>query len=164
MRRDHAFQFWLAVLAMGVTVALASLGSPDQYWFAVLFGLGLGVMIVAVAGLGFAVRDEQRARIRLREIRLQLAAHTQAGQRVISLCHAAAKVRAQAPENAVEEWGQMVFGYLQEKLGDDYAVRFDNPAGLPTGFTVLSRPYSDIESYVKSRLARLGEFMKELAT
>ncbi len=54
--------------------------------------------------------------------------------------------------------------HLEEKLGADYAVRFDNPAGLPTGFTVLSQPYSDIESHVKSRLARLSEFMKELAT
>lgn len=164
MRRDHAFQFWLAVLAMGGAGALASIGSPDQYWFAVLVGLGLGVMMLALVGLRFAVYDEQRAEARLREIRIKLAAYTQAGQRVISLCHAAAKVRAQAPMDAATEWSQTVYGYLEEKLGPDYAVRFDSPAGLPTGFTFLSGPYSDIEGHVKSRLARLGEFMMELAT
>ncbi len=66
MLRDHAFQFWLAVLAMGVAVALASIGSPDQYWFAVLVGLGLGVMMLSVMGLRFVVYDEQRAKARLR--------------------------------------------------------------------------------------------------
>jgi hypothetical protein len=164
MRLDRAFQFWLAVLAMGGAAALASIGAPDRYSFAVLVGLGLGIMMLAVVRLRFVVRDEQRAEARLREIRIKLATYTQAGQRVISLCHAADKVRAQAPMDAANEWSQTVYGYLEEKLGSDYAVRFDSPAGLPTGMTVLYPPYSDIEGHVKSRLARLGEFMMELAT
>jgi len=164
MRRDHAFQFWLAVLAMGVAVALASLGSPDRYWFAVLFGLGLGFMILAVIVLGVIVHDETQATAKRREMRIQLAAYVQAGQRVISLCHATEKARVAAPESAASEWGQTVFDYLREKLGDDYAVRFDNPAGLSLGMTVLSPPYSNIETYARARLARLNEIMQELAT
>jgi hypothetical protein len=164
MRRDRAFQFWLAVLAMGGAAALASIGAPDRYSFAALVGLGLGIMLLAVVRLRFIVRDEQRAEARRREIRIKLAAYTQAGQRLISLCHAAAKVRAQAPMDAANEWSQIVYEYLEGKLGSDYAVRFDSPSGLPMGTTVLAPPYSAIESHVKSRLARLGEFMKELAT
>ncbi|MEE8518097.1 MAG: hypothetical protein V3S98_03110 [Dehalococcoidia bacterium] len=145
---------------MGFAAVLAGLAEAANDW---LVWVGLGLMGVTTLALVVVLILEKLAIDKRRRVRNQLAAYVQGGRRVIEWCHASARARLPAPEKAGNGWGQLVFDYLFDQLGPDYAVRFDNPAGLPLGTTVLSPPHSTIEGFIKSRLARLGEIIKELA-
>ena len=84
---------------------------------------------------------------------------------MIAECHQTAKDRKPAPEQQVEDWAREVEKYLfaEDSLGDSYVARFRNSAGLPLGMTTLMPPYSHVEGYLKTRNARLSEFIQEVS-
>jgi hypothetical protein len=110
----------------------------------------------------FAVVN-RRQRKRNRRIRERLAVFAIQGRDLIQKCHARAKGQADPPDEELNKWNEEAVDYLTNELGSDYAMRFISHHGLPTGFTVLGPPYSGYESAVETRLARLNEFMAELA-
>jgi len=62
--------------------------------------------------------------VALGELRTQLAVYVQQGQAIVAKCSETSRTRADAPVEEAEAWVGEVFAYLQEHLGDDYAVRF----------------------------------------
>lgn len=97
-------------------------------------------------------------------MRIRLAIYVQYGQQIIEQCHFTERRLLPVPDGWANAWGQAVSENLASDLGDDFAVRFNNGAGLPIGMTVLAPPYSRVEGYVRIRMARLTEFMQELAS
>jgi hypothetical protein len=62
-----------------------------------------------------------------------------------------------------ELWAEKTYKYLEANLGRDYAERFQSHEGLPIGVTTLSGMQATVESFLKTRLARLNQFLTELA-
>ena len=68
------------------------------------------------------------------------------------------------PLNGLAEgWAREVEKFLDVYLGGSYVERFRSEAGLNTGFTVISsREYRGLERGIRSRVARLHEFLREV--
>lgn len=132
-------------------------------WYGwIIFALALALCLTFEAAHRELTRSSQGSN---REIRNKLAAYALSGQSLINHIHESMRAKDdQPPWDELNEWDGEVIDYLQANLGDDYAVRFGSHAGLPTGTTTLWPPFSGAESQIKTRVARLNEFMKELAT
>lgn len=149
------FGFSLATLTLGITLHPDHAGAKSEYALYVLSGLG------ALASVGFGALIYRWSE-RKRSIRLKLAQFSLEGRDIVTECHEAARNNSPAPDDEADGWNARVAEYLQQHLGDDYAVRFMDHSGLPLGMTILSPPYSHIEGYVRGARARLTEFMKEI--
>jgi len=124
-----------------------------------LWAIAIVCLLISVA---FAVHSYLEKK-RNRRIRDRLALFSIQGQGLIRECHDRAKSQADPPDEEIDKWNAEAVDYLADELGNDYAMRFVSHHGLPMGLTVLFPPYSKCESAVKGRLARLNEFMTELA-
>jgi len=152
------FFLGLAVAAIigALTIHPEHAGSYSEY------GLwAIAVFCLLMSGV-FAVRD-YRGNKRNRRILDYLALFAAQGQSLIQKCHDRARDQTDPPDQEVGNWKNNVVDYLADELGSDYVMRFVSHHGLPVGLTMLSPPYSTCESAVKPRLARLNEFMAELA-
>ncbi len=150
-----------AGLAVAALIAAVNLhpdhsGSKSEYLLVALFVALSLLAIFTGAGTYLAKRKRNRASNRL-------AAYVQHGEEIIRRCHETATSQEPAPTEEANAWANEIYGYLYKELGPPYAVRFNNPAGLPIGTTILMPPYSHMEGGVKFRSARLHEIMTELA-
>ncbi len=155
------WQLW-AALAGGSLIGALSIhpdhaGSKSEYALIASFILFLGLTVVSAA-VAYRAKGKRAA------ISRRLAEFVRSGQEIISRCHDTAKSRDPAPDGEARTWADDTFNYLRDELGAAYAIRFDNPNGLPMGMTVLGPPYSQAESLVKWHLARVHEIMTELAS
>ena len=128
------------------------------------------IILALIFALGLTFEGAHREftkviKVSNKELRDHLAIYAISGDAILSHIHVAARTPEPTPSwDEIQEWDHEVVGYLQSNLGNDYAVRFGSHAGLPTGFTSLRGEFSSAETQIKTRLARLNEFMKELAT
>jgi len=153
-----AFFLGLAAAAIisAFTIHPEHAGSSSEY------GLwAMAVVCLLMSGV-FAIRN-YRGNKRNRRIRDRVALFAVQGQSVVQMCHDRARNQTDPPDQEVDSWNENVVDYLADELGSDYVMRFVSHHGLPMGLTVLLPPYSRCESAVKARLARLNEFMAELA-
>ena len=82
-----------------------------------------------------------------------------------SLLHSLRDEAAPAPTREGNEWLERLCTYLEKtpSLGPAYVARLNNSSGLPMGTTqIVSAEHRVLESGLKSRLARLHEFLREI--
>jgi hypothetical protein len=153
-----AFFLGLSVAAAiaAFTIRAEHAGSKSEY---ALWAIAIVCLLISAV---FALHNYLQ-RKRNRRIRDRLAAFSIHGQGLVRKCHDLAKSQADPPDEDIDRWNAEAVEYLAHELGSDYAMRFVSHHGLPMGVTVLAPPYSTCESAVKGRLARLNEFMTELA-
>ena len=166
-----AMQFAIAGVALVIgllAVSLTTAQKPENGAYAVIstWMLGLAVLVLGLTVVGtiwFYVSDVLLAR-RRKKTRTRLALFAQEGQTLLQSVYDASKANGSAPSQEADEWSGKVFEYLRDTpgLGPDFAVRFDTPQGLPMGLTTLMPPYSRVQSFVESRIARLSEVMQAL--
>ncbi len=118
--------------------------------------------IAIVIGGFFAIKSWYRGR-RKKQVRQRIRATltnlSEEGRNILRKCF---EKNSEAPEDETNLWATKVYNYLEANLGRDYAMRFESHEGLPIGLTTLSGMHSTVESYIKTRLARLNEFLSEL--
>ena len=145
---------WWLILAW-----LLSMFGADFWEFNVM---ELFASIAIIVGAIFAIRGWCRVRHKkqVRQIiRTTLVNFLQEGQNIKSKCF---EKNSEAPVEEANLWGEKVYNYLEANLGTAYAERFQSHEGLPIGITTLSGVQANVESYVKSRLARFNQFLAEL--
>ena len=118
--------------------------------------------IAIVVGVFFAIRSWRRDRRKkkVRQIKRDTLVNLlEEGRTILTKCF---EKNSEAPEEETNLWGNKVYNYLEANLGKDYAVRFESHEGLPIGLTTLSGMHARAEGFIKTRLARLNEFLSEL--
>lgn len=69
-----------------------------------------------------------------------------------------------APVNETDAWAAEVEKYLADNWGESYVARFRSHAGLPMSATSIeSREHRNVWSFLHTRLARLEQFIQEVA-
>jgi hypothetical protein len=69
-----------------------------------------------------------------------------------------------APVADAEAWAPEVERYMAAELGDAYVARFRSAAGIPIAATsISSQVHRRVWSFMHTRLARLDQFLQELA-
>ena len=75
-----------------------------------------------------------------------------------------ANEQEQRPEKETDEWAGRVEEFLLQELDESYIARFRNSAGLPmSANSIRSIPHRNLWGGINSRLARLEQFLAELA-
>ena len=137
---------------------------PPPQWAAwLLFGLGWFVAIVLtyhdLRKQNLILRTQLDEKRKRKEIRDTLGQLLEEGQQIKNKCF---EKNIEPPTAEAEKWAEKVVMYLNCHLGSDYVQRFHSHEGLPIGVTTLSGIPATIESYIKTRLARLNQFLAEL--
>lgn len=107
-----------------------------------------------------SLRSQLDEREQRSTIRSQLASLIEQGEQLVRQCR---NQTIDPPEKEADEWSSQVESYLASNLGDDYIATFRSHDGLPMGTTTLSSArHRQLESGLKTRLARLQQFLIEL--
>lgn len=147
---------------------LAILNNPQFY--AILFGSVVCVRLICAPY--WVWKDEKDARIKAEEIvnnrekrkniRIALARYLPEGGRLIELC----KNETQpTPDNEIEVWAANIITILENDLDESYVKRFLDGSGMVHYVKIGQRSETHIhrEGKVRTGLARLNEFIKELS-
>jgi hypothetical protein len=101
-----------------------------------------------------------------RSVRDQLAAFMADGRRIRGRCvsEEATPEVVQSLQNDAEQWASRASAYLRQSLEPSFVERFRDASGLPVpGFPDnFSVAFSAVWCWMYARLARLGEFIREL--
>ena len=93
-------------------------------------------------------------------IRIALGEFLEEGRALDEKCH---NQKEPAPEEEANDWSDRAEAIFGENLDDSYVARFRNHEGLPSGYTTLtSAPHRNLSSGIRTRLARLEQFLAEL--
>lgn len=121
-----------------------------------IIGLIIGVAFIIVGAVGVF-----RSTKRKKQIRQKLGDFLKEGQLISRKCY---ENNTEAPSKEADQWCEKVYSYLNDTLGSDYSERFQSHQGLSPGFTTLSGEHAHVEAWLRTRLARLNEFLAELTS
>ena len=130
---------------------------PPQWmaWFLFCVGLALAILLTY-----HELRVSVGCKNDKRSIRQSLSNYLNEGSKIKKKCSNQA---IGAPTQEAESWAKNVDEFLASKLGDDYVETFYSNDGLPISLTTLhSVEHQQVESFMRARLTRINEFLKEL--
>lgn len=144
-----------AVLAIAGTIWQG----PVYLW--IFFGAFILCVLIACF-LGWKEQDEQlRLANDKRQIREKLGQVLAEGQKLIYAC---CNEKDAPPEEEVNDWSTRTIRILQADLGEAFATRFQNSAGIPQASCgISSEPHRNLWGRVRMRMARLDQFISELS-
>ncbi|MFH1651554.1 MAG: hypothetical protein ABID87_05590 [Chloroflexota bacterium] len=142
----------MIITLAGITVLLPN----GTFWEIASFFILVTVSIIGIIGWIIKFRKDRKRK----RIKTTLVEYLEEGQNIKDKCFVKGQ---EAPENEANIWTSKVYNYLKDNLGLDYAERFQSHDGLPTGFTTLSGDKARVASFLRTRIARLTEFLSELA-
>jgi hypothetical protein len=138
---------------------LLSIFGKDFWHFNVMeLFASIAIIIGAIWAVVGWVKERKRKK-RQKEIRDTISQLFIEGNELKNRCF---EKNTKAPVEETEQWNEKAVKYLEANLGRDYAERFQSHEGLPVGVTTLSGMQANVESFIKTRLARLNEFLSEL--
>jgi hypothetical protein len=96
-----------------------------------------------------------------KNIRIRLGEFLEQGRVLMRRC---ANEKEAAPEDEAQEWANAAEDYMRANLDESYVARFRDGSDLPLGVTTInSAPHRQLWSGIKVRVARLQQFVSEMA-
>jgi len=92
--------------------------------------------------------------------RIALGEFLEEGRELDVKCH---NMEEPPPLDEADDWDNRVEAFLREELDQSYVARYPNHEGLPTSFTSLRGEHRNLSGAIGTRLARLEQFLGELA-
>ena len=112
------------------------------------------------------LRSVEENNTKRRTVREKLAGYLEEGRQLINLVYEESRNQQEPTSNSkAEKWAGRVEEFFRGEtmLGNEYIPRFRSFAGLPAPhLTTLLPPHAQIEFFLRTRMARLYEFIKEL--
>lgn len=147
-------RYWWLILAW-----LLAMFGCDFWHFNIMEVFATFAIIIGAIFAFRKWRSDKRKREMQQEMRNTLVNFLGEAEGIKRKCY---EKDTEAPIEEADSWATKVYNYLEVNLGKDYAERFQIHEGLPGGFTTLSGDKANVESFLKTRIARLTEFLSEL--